>query len=401
MKLNLLYLTNIFSDTVGGSEYVFWLYAKYLARKDHNIYVMCFRYDKRSLPRIAASNLNIVELAPEAKHRGVLFQDLKTNLKYLRKGLQILKDLHRDIELVHSNTYIPVLLGGFIKTLYKRKHVVTIHDIGSIMGTRFLCRWFREGGNNVATSFIKSLISVAYENTLVNIVPKDTVIVPSLQSKLDVERISLLKDEIYVIPNFIDTEFYGKYKSRFRVRYEPCLLYIGRLVFYKNVHMLLKTFNQVLQHRKDAKLFIIGKGPLGELLHSYVHRRGLNKNVIILNDTTQEKKCEFLSRCSAMLNLSMFEGFGITILESWYFEKPVIVSNVPPLNELVENGVNGYIVDPRGSNILAELMLRLLDDPKLAQKMGSKGLSKVLDHYSPESVVPHLESVYEAVIIKQ
>ena len=379
---------------------MFWLYAKYMARKGHSVYVTCFKYDENSLARLGtgASNISIIELVPEVEHKGVLFQDFSANIKYIRNGFRILSNLYQDIDLVHSNTYVPVLLGGVIKKLFKKGHVVTIHDIGSIMGVRFLYRWFREGKNNALVSYIKALISVAYENSIVNIIPKDAIIVPSLQSKHDVDAISLNKVKVHILPNFIDTEFYEEYKSRFKVKYEPCLLYIGRLVFYKNVHILVKSFSHVLQHRRDAKLIIIGKGPLGKLLYSYIHKCGLEKNIIMLGATTQEEKFKYLSQCSAVLNLSIFEGFGITILESWFFEKPVIVSNVPPLNELVKNSIGGYIVDLRNQRKLVELILQLLDDPKLAQKMGTKGLRKVLEYYSPKTVITQLESIYNSII---
>ena len=109
--------------------------------------------------------------APEVKHRGVLFQDFSANMKYIRNGFRILKKIYRDIDLAHSNTYIPVLLGGIAKKLFRVKHVVTIHDVGLVMGVRFLYRWFREGGSNAFASYVKALIGAIFENNIVNTVP--------------------------------------------------------------------------------------------------------------------------------------------------------------------------------------------------------------------------------------
>jgi len=401
MKFSVLYLTNIFSDTAGGSEYMFWLYAKYMARKGHDVYVMCFKRDENSLVRLRAetSKINIVELVPEVEHKGVLFQDLLTNIKYLKSGFCISGNLYRDVDLVHSNPYTPILVGGLIKKLYKKAHVVTFHDIGTTMGIRFLYRWFREGGSSALASYVKALVGVMYESSIVNVVPKDAIVVPSPQSKRDVDAISLSKVRMYILPNFIDTELYEKYKSKFKISYEPCLLYIGRLVFYKNVHTIIKSFGQILQYNKDVKLFIIGDGPLRSLLYSYIRKHRLEKNIIMLGLATQEEKLKYLSRCTATINLSIYEGFGLTVLESWYFEKPVIVSDIPPLNEIVETNMNGYTVNPLDRKKLTELMIQIIDDSLLASRLGRNGLDKVKKDYTPEAVIPRLEEAYNDVLI--
>jgi len=319
-------------------------------------------------------------------------------MKYIKNGFRALSNLYQDIDLVHSNTYIPVLLGGIIKKLFKKGHLVTIHDIITTMGIGFLYRLFREIGNDILASYVKALTSILYEKSVVNVMPKDAVIVPSLPSKRDVDTISLSKVKVYILPNFIDTELYEEYKSRFKVRYEPCLLYIGRLVFYKNVYMLVKSFSYVLQHRRDAKLIIIGKGPLSSLLHSYVRKRGLEKNIVMLGAATQEEKFKYLSQCSATLNPSIYEGFGITILESWYFEKPVIVSNVPPLSELVENNIDGYTINPLDRKKLADLVLQIIENPSLASKLGKNGLNKLTKYFTPKIVITKLEKIYNDVL---
>jgi len=401
--MNILYLTNIFSDKVGGSEYVFWLYAKYMARNGHNVHVICYSLDEESLSRLegAQSKINVIELVPEARHRGVLFQSSSINAKYLKKGLQEIKTLCRDVDVIHSNTYIPALLGGVARKLLGKPHLLTIHDIGSIMGLQFLCRWFREGGNNTLVSYIKALAGIAYEHIIVNCIPKDAILVPSSQTRNDVDIISRNNKgdmKVHVVPHFIDTGIYEQYKQQYKVKHEPCILYIGRLVFYKNVHTLVKAFREVLHYSREAKLVIIGKGPLEPLLKNYIHKHDLENNIIMLGAVGQEEKLKWLSRCLTTVNLSVFEGFGMVILESWYFEKPVIVSNMPPMNELVENGVNGYTVNPVKQEEIKELMLNLIEDQDLARKLGTRGFNKVSTRFTPEAIVKQLELIYDDLI---
>jgi len=398
--MNILYLTNVFSDSVGGGENMFWLYAKYMAKRGHKIQVICYKHDEDSLARlnVQEGSISILELLPTIEHKGMLLQDFSTNIEYVGRGLKVLKSMYRDLDLIHSNTYTPAFLGGVAKILYKVRHIVTVHDLATPLGNTFLYRWFREGGNSSLASYIKSIAASLYESSLVNILPKDAVLVPSKLTMQDVKMMTLKKDpKVHVIPPFIDVETYEVFKSKHSMRYEPCILYIGRLVFYKNVHRLVRVFPKVLQERRDAKFIIVGNGPLRDLLYGWVQRQGLGKS-ILLTTADQAEKARLLSACSAVVNPSIFEGFGLTILESWFFEKPVIVGDVPPLNELVENGKDGFIIDLHDDSHILRALLEILNDLEMTRRMGLNGFSKVLKYYSPTVVLQQLEKLYNSII---
>lgn len=400
--MNILYLTNIFSDKAGGSEWVFWLYAKYMAQRSHNIIALSYSCDEESLSRLGNvhDKVNVIELFPNIKHKGMLFHDVWTNTQYLRKGVKAIKKLREEVDIIHSNTYIPALIGSVAKNLLKKPHVLTVHDVGSVMGSRFLYRWFREGGNNPISSFAKTLAGVAYEHFILRFISKDAIVVPSVQTQKDVTTVlrnNRLSKKMYVLPNFIDTETYGYYKHCYGITYEPYALYIGRLVFYKNVHMLIDLFKEVTEYDKHAKLVIIGNGPLEPLLRSYIHKHNLERNIVILGSVDQREKLKWLSQCSVVVNPSILEGFSLVVLEAWYFEKPIIVSNLPPLNELVDNGLNGFTINLTDRKKIVELMLSLIEDKALARRLGTMGYNKVVSHFVPEKVICQLEKVYTMI----
>ena len=333
--------------------------------------------------------------------RGVLFQQITPNLEYLGKGAKKLEELRRrDIDIIHSNTYVPPLLGSISRIKLNRPHIMTVHDVGSVMGLRFIYRWFREGGNNSFTSYLKALADIMYEYLMLTFTPKDALIVPSMQTREDIY--TFLKPEqintkTYVVPNTIDFEIYELYKNRYRISYDPCFLYIGRLVFYKNVHMLVKAFKEVTRENNEAKLFVVGQGPLEQLLRNYIQKQNLVNRIVIYGHIDQEEKMRLLTRCLALVNLSIFEGFGIVLLESWYFEKPVIASAIPPLTEIVDNSINGILVHPRNTRELVSAMLNLLEDPVYARNLGLHGLQKVIEYYHPEHIRKYLEAIYNEV----
>jgi len=361
---------------------------------------MCYKSDKKSMTRLgeASNRIHVIELVPSVEHRGVLFQQITPNLEYLGKGTKKLKELgRRDVDIIHSNTYVPSLLGSISRIKLNSPHIMTVHDVGSVMGLRFLYRWFREGGNNSFTSYLKAIAGIMYEYFMLTFTPKDALIVPSMQTREDIYsllKLGQINTKTYVVPNTIDFEIYELYKNRYRISYDPCFLYIGRLVFYKNVHILVKAFKEVSRENREAKLFVVGRGPLEQLLRNYIQKQNLVNRVLIYGHIDQEEKMRLLSRCLALVNLSIFEGFGIVLLESWYFEKPVIVSAIPPLTEIVDNDMDGILVHPLNIGKLADALLDLLEDPVYARSLGLHGMQKVVKHYHPEHVCERLEEIY-------
>jgi len=394
--MRILYLTHLFSDTAGGGEYVFWLYSKYMAKRGHEVYVVSLAKDT-NLAKNFNNNITVFELMPSFKHSGVLPQSVLINAKYIVKGLQIIGKIKRDIDVIHSNIYIPAFLGGVAKILYGIPHIITLHDLGLVMGIRFLQMWFREGGSGSLSAFLKTLIGATYELTLVKTIPRDAVLVPSEETLRDIAKITETNN-VYIIPHFIDEEFYGIHKAKFEIKYEPCILYVGRLTFYKNIHKVIMIFKEVINYNKDAKLVIIGKGPLENILKNWIKNRGLQNNIRMLGAATQEEKMAYLAKCTATINLSIFEGFGLTILESWYFEKPPIVGNVLPLSQQVRDGVDGFVVDVHDNHKTAQLILWLLDNENVAKDVGKRGFAKLTENYTPSKVLPQLEKVYNIAI---
>jgi glycosyltransferase involved in cell wall biosynthesis len=82
-----------------------------------------------------------------------------------------------------------------------------------------------------------------------------------------------------------------------------------------------------------------------------VKHYGLGDIVEFKGYVSHKEKLYYLSRCRALVLPSTFEGFGMVILEAWALRKPVIVTDVEPLNKIVEHGVDGYIVKNNPENL--------------------------------------------------
>ena len=101
------------------------------------------------------------------------------------------------------------------------------------------------------------------------------------------------------------------------------------------------------------------------------------------------------------LLLSVYEeSFGVAVLEASACGKPVIVSRVGGMIEVVNDGVTGFIVPPRNSQQAANRILELILDPLLRQKLGSAGRKYVEDFFDLKMCLNNMISVYDDLLIK-
>jgi glycosyltransferase involved in cell wall biosynthesis len=187
--------------------------------------------------------------------------------------------------------------------------------------------------------------------------------------------------------------------------------FVGRVSPEKGVHDLLSAFNEVAAQRKDVELHIIGPEAvvppewLVDLSHDPLVRdlRGLyqrNYSEQLLERITQEmggrvhfegtvKNDELVQRyhdLDILVNPSLSESFGMTVVEAMACGKPVIVAAVGGMKETVQPGRTGLIVPPADPSALAEAILYLLDRDDLRRSMGIEGRSRSIDLYSWDRV---------------
>jgi len=113
--------------------------------------------------------------------------------------------------------------------------------------------------------------------------------------------------------------------------------------------------------------------------------------------STQEK-FQLISQSTALVLPSLCEGFGLVILEAFSKKRPVIVSNVRPMSDIVQNNETGYVVDPHDEKAWAECIVKILQNPDVAEKMGAKGKNVLDTKYTQDSMYEKLEKMYNEVL---
>jgi glycosyltransferase involved in cell wall biosynthesis len=147
---------------------------------------------------------------------------------------------------------------------------------------------------------------------------------------------------------------------------------------------------------RGCHLLIVGDGPARASLESLSRRLGLGDAVRFIGSRRD------IPRILPLLDLfvppSLYEGFGIAILEAMAAGKPVVATTAGGIPEFVPAGETGLLVEPGNVAALAEAIGSLLGDPERARQMGRRGRIRVLEHFQMSTVVRRHEQVSEACV---
>jgi glycosyltransferase involved in cell wall biosynthesis len=170
-------------------------------------------------------------------------------------------------------------------------------------------------------------------------------------------------------------------------------LMVGRMDAAKAHGIALEAFQSVAAEQPDAYFVLIGRGTLRNSLIARAAAAGLAERVRFIESV--ESIAAYLAAADAFLFPSLLEGLPVAVLEAMATGLPVIVSDIDPHVEVVEDGRTGLIV-PRGAPApMAEAMRRLHGDPELRRALGAAARVEADGRFSTRVVVPQWERLYE------
>ena len=195
---------------------------------------------------------------------------------------------------------------------------------------------------------------------------------------------------------------FGETKNFVPAPREPgfTILYAGRLSPEKNLPYLLAAFGTLLSKQPDAALWIAGQGPEDANLKRICQKTGIFPRAQFLGFLEQQTLARYYSACDVFVLPSIEETQSIVALEAMWFGKPLIVTNrIISATELVDPGINGYIVDVNSKDDLTQRLLSLSQDKALRERMGAAGKQKA-QAYRLDSMIDQLENAYRYVSAK-
>jgi glycosyltransferase involved in cell wall biosynthesis len=167
---------------------------------------------------------------------------------------------------------------------------------------------------------------------------------------------------------------------------------VGRLSPEKGHGFLLDAFREVIAVVPEARLVLVGEGPLRSHLQAQATGLGLSDHVIFAG---YRDEVEAIVAAGDLLVMpSLCEGFGDPIIEAMALCKPVIASRVGGMVETVRDGETGLLVPPGDPGALALAIINLLRDPQARERMGLQGRQVALREFSVGRLADGLAKLY-------
>ena len=218
-----------------------------------------------------------------------------------------------------------------------------------------------------------------------------------------INRNGLASSKIVSIPTGVDLNVYRPMKANGRIREalhtEPQDFVIGTISFlrsYKGLPYFLGAAARVLKIFPDAMFWIVGDGPQQDTVKQQVIAEGLQHHVRLTG--FREDIPDLLAHMDVFV-LASIDGEGIPqgVTQALAMERAVVATKVGGIPEVIHEGKNGYLVDPKNAEQLAAKICTLLSDQKLRREFGKCGHDRIQESYGLETMLDRTETLYESL----
>lgn len=388
-KINILMAHNYYK-VPGGEDTVFHNEVKMLEKNGHKV----IKYTRHN-----------------DEIKGGLFSKLRLGIEtiFSFKTYKEVKKLidENDIDVVHVHNTLPLISPSIYYAARSKKVPVlqTIHNF------RLLCpgaTFTRDGEiceECISKGLKQSLKYRCYRNSLFQTFIMYTMLkfhrIIGTYNKINYitltefnkqKLLNLVRDEskIYVKPNFVEK------RNQSERRLEDYFVYIGRLDNIKGINFLVESWKEIDNH---IKLYIIGTGPEEEELKKIIAENNLN-NIILLGLMEREDAFKVIEKSRAIIVPSKwYEGFPMTIAESFSLGVPVVGSKLGNIESIVDDGNNGLLFDKNNKESLKQVISRVFYDKELNISLGKNAYQVFKYKYTDEENYKSIENIYSSLNI--
>lgn len=318
------------------------------------------------------------KLSRELEEKGICFNYLNSSKYEIIKCYFKLRKLINQVkpQIVHLHLDKANFLGA-LAALKEKVAIVIRHDHSSTwppLRRYLLQRWVLE-----------------------RVLPAQTyVIAVSKAVKKFNEAIGVKPERIKVIYNGINVNEFSVNERLRKPQKFPIIGFVGRLHFKKGVKYLIKAVACIAKEKPEVKLYLVGDGPERTKLMKLAKKLGLDSQVVFFGSQKNPKK--FYRLFTVFVMPSLYEACPIALMEAMVSSCPVIVSNIGGFQEIVTDGVDGYVTHKKDYQALAQKILYLLNNPQQVPSLTSKAAKKIKQNFHINLTCQRIISEYNNLL---
>ena len=208
---------------------------------------------------------------------------------------------------------------------------------------------------------------------------------------------SMTRKPIYVLPIYLDTDFFLKepLSSEQEPTQKKLILFAGGLYYLKGIQYLIQAMSMIVEQRNDIELVIAGKGPYRKELQLLTRKYNLQDSVRFVGHVSKRFLKNLFYSSSVVVLPSLSEGLPRVIIEAMACARAVIATDVGGIRELIKEGENGLLVPPADSAALQSKIVFLLTHPEISQKLGENGRNFVIRNFNGKNLLKGYVELYK------
>lgn len=276
----------------------------------------------------------------------------------------------KKVDIIHSHWLLPQgLIGALIKKYLSIPHLLTIHaaDVLLLENLPF---------HNLIADFI-------FMNSDA-IIAVSSYISDRFSMLVSPNHRNLLESKIIVLPMGIHiSDFASSHSMRSISDNKTNLLYLGRLSEKKGICYLIQAMKLLVPQMDNLVLYICGEGPLRGELEGLVDNLNLRAQIRFTGYVTPKEKETYLSIADILIVPSIViesgetEGLPVVVLEGMAAGKPIIASDVSGIGDIIKDGYNGFLIESKRPDLIAERVLSLMANKDLQKVISDKALETI------------------------
>lgn len=403
-SLNICLVGSRFQILSRRSDHGFlWPIARGLARRGHQVTVLSTT-SPIGKAEVVREGVRTFYLEEGLRHQGQsYFEELA-----LRKFTQLHaeKPFHILHGLDHSAYRIARLKHQFKIAVAYDVEATQMSQLFSILGM----------GQETVASLLTTALAVTYKFLTTYfggdrqlLETADGVFVTNPQQRVLLERYYLYPDfHTYTVPYGIEIGDLSPKEKSAELRKTLSIpenahvaVTISDMTELAEIKNILLAFERVAIKKPNAYLLIVGNGPLFKRIEFEILNLALGNRVLMTGALKSTDILDYVLLADVFVNLSArTTGFEPSMIEAMAQKKVIIGSEVSPIGQIIEDGVDGFLLRPADIESLAHLMIEIFSGALATQEIGEKARQKVVDLFDTQKMIVSILDAYQKILRK-